>query len=113
MAVQPCMELIPIKKKRRETSQQKGFCNSNIEKVLILHVLHDNVALLMGKHSEVGTRNCHQKSFRKVWIIYIENGDQKMNFSCDSDEIEIKLSFDILEYIWWFLHSSLLFVSMG
>ena len=54
---------------KTETSQEKAFCNSNIEKVEILHVLHNKVALLMRKHSEWGTRNCHQKSFRKVWII--------------------------------------------
>ena len=47
----------------------------------------------MRKHSELGTRNCHQKSFRKVWTIYIENVDQKMNFLYGSDEIEIRLSF--------------------
>ena len=40
-----------------------------------------------------GTRNCHQKSFRKVWIIYIKNVDQKMNFYMALMEIEIRLSF--------------------
>ena len=65
---------------KRETSQKKAFCDSNIEKVEILHLLHDKVALLMRKHSERGTRNCHQKGFRKVWTIYRENVDQKMNF---------------------------------
>ena len=39
---------------KRETSQKKAFCNSNIEKVEILHVLHDKVALLMRKHFEQG-----------------------------------------------------------
>ena len=47
----------------------------------------------MKKHSERGTRNCHQKSFRKVWDMYIENVDQKMNFLYGCDEIEIRLSF--------------------
>ena len=50
-----------------------------------MHVLHDEVALLMRKHSEWGTK----KSFIKVWTIHIESFDQKMNFLCDSNEIEI------------------------
>ena len=46
---------------KRETFQKKAFCNSNIEKVEILHVLHDKVALLMRRRSERrGTKNCHQ-----------------------------------------------------
>ena len=45
----------------------------------------------MRKHSKQGTRNCNQKSFRKVWTIYLENVDQKMNFLYDSDKIEIRL----------------------
>ena len=32
----------------RETSQKKAFCNSNIEKVEILHVLHNKIALEWG-----------------------------------------------------------------
>ena len=71
-----------------ETSQKKAFCNTNIEKVEILHVLHAKVALLMRRRSELGTRNCHQIIFRKVWTRYIENVDQKMNFLYDSDEID-------------------------
>ena len=43
----------------------------------------------MRKHSEWGTRNHHQRIFRKVWIMYIESVDQKMNFLYDTDEIEI------------------------
>ena len=54
--------------------------------------IHDKVALLMRKHSERGARNCHQKSFRKVWTIYRDIVDQKMNFSYGSDEIDIRLS---------------------
>ena len=34
--------------------------NTNIDKVEVFHVLHDNVAVLMGRRSERGTRNCHQ-----------------------------------------------------
>ena len=41
---------------------EKAFCNSNIEKVEILHVLH-KVALLMKTRSEWRTRNYHQKKF--------------------------------------------------
>ena len=63
-----------------ETSQKKAFCNTNIEKFEILHVLHDKVALLMRRGSLPGTRNCDQIIFRKVWIIYRENINQKMNF---------------------------------
>ena len=76
-----------------ETPQKKAFCNTNIEKVEILHVLHDKVALLIRRRSERGTRNCHQRVCRKVCTIYIENVDQKMNFLYDSDEIEIRLPF--------------------
>ena len=47
----------------------------------------------MSKNSKQGTRNCHQKSFRKVLTIYLENVDQKMNFLYDSDKIKIRLLF--------------------
>ena len=30
-----------------ETSQEKAFCNTNIEKIEIFHVLHEKVALLI------------------------------------------------------------------
>ena len=76
-----------------ETSQKKAFCNTNIEKVEILHVLHDKVALLMRKRSVRGTRNHYQRIFRNVWAIYIENVDQEMNFLHDSNEIEIRFPF--------------------
>ena len=76
-----------------ETSQKKAFCNNNIEKVEILHVLHDKVALLMRRNSERRTRNCHQIIFGKVWTIYVENVDQKINILYNSDEIEIRLPF--------------------
>ena len=39
----------------------------------------------MRKYSDPGTRNRHQKRFRKVWIIYVENADKKMNFLYGSD----------------------------
>ena len=68
----------------------KSFLHHSIlEKNEILHLLHGNVAMLMRKHSEWGTRNHHQRIFRKVWIMYIESVDQKMNFLYDTDEIEI------------------------
>ena len=47
----------------------------------------------MRRHSEPGTRNCHQIIFKKVWAIYIEIVNQKMNFLYDSDEIAIRLPF--------------------
>ena len=78
---------------KKETFHKKVFCNNNIEKLETLHVLHGKVTLLMTKHSERATRNCHQKSFRKVWTRYIENIDQKMNVLYESDEIEIRLFF--------------------
>ena len=58
----------------------------------MFHVLHNKVALLIRKNSERGTKNCHQRCFRKVSTIFIENIDQKMNFFYDSGEIEIRLS---------------------
>ena len=58
--------------------QKKAF--TNIEKVKILHVLNNKVALLTRKRSERGTRNYRQIIFRKVWTMYIENVDQKINF---------------------------------
>ena len=59
-----------------------------------------------------------QRIFRNACTIYIENVDQKMNFLYDSDETEIRLPFlhiflNILEYIWWSLHLSFLFIDMG
>ena len=33
------------------------------------------------------------KIFGKVWTIYVENVDQKINFLYDSDETEIRLPF--------------------
>ena len=64
---------------------------SNIEKVEIIHVLHNKVTLLR-RRSERGTRNRHKNIFRKVLPIYIENVNQKI-FFYDSDEIEIRLPF--------------------
>ena len=65
---------------------------SNIEKVEIIHVLHNKVTLLMRRRSEQGTRNCHKNIFRNVLTMYIENVNQKI-FFYDSDEIEIRLPF--------------------
>ena len=39
---------------------------TNIAKVEMFHVLRNKVALLTRSHSEQGTRNCHQRIFRKV-----------------------------------------------
>ena len=52
---------------------------TNTENVEIFHVLHNQGAPLMKRHSEWGTRNCLQVIFRKVWTIHIENVDQKIN----------------------------------
>ena len=51
---------------------------TNIDKVKIFWILHDTVALLTRRHSERGTRNCHEIIFRKLFTI-IENVDQNMN----------------------------------
>ena len=42
--------------------------------------LHDKVTLLTRRRSEHETRACQQIMFRKVWITYIQNVDQEMNF---------------------------------
>ena len=39
---------------------------TNIAKVEMFHVLRNKVALLTRSHSEQGTRNRHQRIFRKV-----------------------------------------------
>ena len=75
---------------REKLLKKKSFCNTNIEKIEILHVLHDTVALLMRRRSERGARNCHQIIFRKFWTI--EKVGQKMNFYM-TDEIEIRFRF--------------------
>ena len=48
----------------------------------ISHVLFDKVALLTltRRPSKRRTRNCQQKLFRKIWTIYTQTVDQKMNF---------------------------------
>ena len=48
----------------------------------------------------MGTRNRHQRIFRNVWTIHIENVGQKMIFLYDTDEIEIKLLFYKSECEW-------------
>ena len=80
---------------------------TNIEKVEKLHVLHDKVALLIRKCFERGTRNHHQIIFRKVWTMYIENVDQKINFLYDSGEIEIRLPFHRSYLKFWNLFGGL------
>ena len=46
---------------------------TNTEKVETFHVLHEKVALRMRGHSKLGTRNRHQRTFRKVGNTYVEN----------------------------------------
>ena len=45
------------------------YTYTNIDKVKIFYVIHNEVALLTRKCSERGTRNCHQRMFRKVLTI--------------------------------------------
>ena len=53
----------------------------NINNAEIFYALHDKVALLTRRRSELGKRNCHQIIVRNVLtMFYIENVDQKMNF---------------------------------
>ena len=42
------------------------YISTNNDKVKIFCVLHDKVALLTGRFSERGKRNCHQRILRKV-----------------------------------------------
>ena len=42
---------------------------TNIDKVKIFCAIHNEVAPLTRKCSEWGTRNCHQRMFRKVLTI--------------------------------------------
>ena len=45
------------------------YTYTNIDKVKIFCVIHNEDALLTRKCSEWGTRNCHQRMFRKVLTI--------------------------------------------
>ena len=46
--------------------------HTNIDKVKIFYVLHDQVALLTRRCSELGTRNRHQRIVKKIFTIYIQ-----------------------------------------
>ena len=74
---------------KRETFQKKAFCNSNIEKVEILHVLHNKIALEWGNILS-GEQEIVTKKVLERFGPYIENVDENLY---DSDEIEIKLFF--------------------
>ena len=95
--------------------RKKLFIPTNIEKV---HVIHDDkVVLLMERGSEWGTRNHHQRVFGKVWTIYIENVDQKMNVLW-LYEIESRLRFERSFSTFWDIFGGLctqffLFIGMG
>ena len=60
---------------KRENSRKKAIYlyysyNTNIDKVKIFCAIHDKVALLTRRYSdECGTRNRHQRIFRKVSTI--------------------------------------------
>ena len=47
------------------------YIDTDIDKVKIFCVLHDKVALLTRRCSERGTRNRHQRVFRKVLILVL------------------------------------------
>ena len=75
---------------------------------------NDKVALLTRRCSEWGTRNRHQRIFRKVLTI-------RKRWSKDEFFMTLKLILDFpftyiqiflntLEYIWWSLQSSILFM---
>ena len=77
-----------------ENYQKKDICITKIDKVEIFYVVYNKVALLTRRLSEMGTRNCHQIIFRKVWAIYLEMLIKKnFLYDSDSDEIEIRLFF--------------------
>ena len=63
-------EQTSIVHKVRKLLGKKAICiikyYTNIDKVKMFHVLHNKVALLTRRRSERGTRNRHQRTFRKV-----------------------------------------------
>ena len=71
-----------------------SILSTNIDIVKIFCVLHNKVALLTRDVLKWGTRNPHQRIFRKVLPnhINIENIDEKINFY-HSDKNEIRLPF--------------------
>ena len=98
--------------------RKKAFVlqHTDIEKVEIFHVLHNKVALLLRRRSKRGTRNHHQIIFSKVWTIYIENAGQKKDeffMILIKLRLFLQIFLDILEFIWWSLHSSFLFINIG
>ena len=93
--------------------------STNIDIVKIF-VLHNKVALLtrdvLSGEQEIVTKDFLEKFYQTIKL-HIESIDQKINFY-DPDETEIRLPFlqiflNILECIWWSLHSSFLFMVMG
>ena len=65
----------------------------------------------------VVTRNLHQRIFRKVLTIRKRWSNDEFFYDSETD-IKLPTSFlqiflNILEYIWWSLHSSILFISMS
>ena len=91
--------------------------HTNVDKVKIFYSIHNKVALLSNRCSEWGIRNCHQRIFRKIWTI-------RKRWSKDEIFMTLKLILDflftymqiflnILEYIWWSLQSSILFMGMS
>ena len=66
------------------------YTYSNIDEVKIFCVLHDKIALLTRICSEQGTRNCHERIFRKALTIQ-ENVIKRLTFY--DAEADIRLSF--------------------
>ena len=84
--------------------------------LLYLNNSSEEVALLLGRRSEQRTRNHHQKIFRKVWTMYVENAGQKKDeffMTLIKLRLFLQIFLDILEFIWWSLHSSILFINIG
>ena len=66
---------------------------ANINKFKEFCISHNKVALLTRRHSEQGTRNRHQRVFRKVLIIYKNKMLIKRWIFYNSDETDIRLLF--------------------
>ena len=71
--------------------------------LLYLNNSSEEVALLLRRRSEQRTRNHHQKIFRKVWTMYVENAGQKKDeffMTLIKLRLFLQIFLDILEFIW-------------
>ena len=104
-----------------EKSQLFVLQYTNIGKYICImvywHLYYSILTLLTRRCSERGTRNRHESIFRKVLTI-------RKRWSKDEFFMTLKLILDflftyiqiflnILEYIWWSLQSSILFMGMS